>query len=93
MTCRVCEEDPKIVEKVKGLGERFCAQYTQSAHLYPNTHIDFAQKRLELAESLFYKLLENILKDEIKKPNFDCNVSFSIYSELTVQNKVLLFVW
>lgn len=81
----MCEEDPKIVEKVKGLGERFCAQYTQSAHLYPNTHIDFAQKRLELAESLFYKLLENILKDEIKKPNFDCNVSLSIYSAVKVQ--------
>lgn len=81
----MCEEDPKIVEKVKGLGERFCAQYTQSAHLYPNTHIDFAQKRLELAESLFYKLLENILKDEIKKPNFDCNVSSSIYSAVKVQ--------
>uniref|UniRef100_A0A1B6KSV5 Retinoblastoma-like protein 1 n=2 Tax=Graphocephala atropunctata TaxID=36148 RepID=A0A1B6KSV5_9HEMI len=70
---RVCESDPKIEERVRRLGEKFCAQYTQMTSNHPGTHIDFAQKRLQLAESLFYKLLENILKDEIKKPNFDCN--------------------
>lgn len=76
MYYRSCDEDPLIEELVQSLGRQFCAQYSQSAHLYPGTHIDFAQKRLQLAESLYYKLLENILRDEIKKPNFDCNVSF-----------------
>ncbi|XP_046661308.1 retinoblastoma-like protein 1 isoform X1 [Homalodisca vitripennis] len=70
---RVCETDPKIEERVRSLGEKFCAEYTQTTPNHLGTHIDFAQKRLQLAETLFYKLLENILKDEIKKPNFDCN--------------------
>jgi hypothetical protein len=64
-----------VVERIETLGSRFISQYTQSAHLYSHTHIDFAQQRLQLAETLYYKLLENILKDETKKPNFDCNVS------------------
>ncbi|XP_054278335.1 retinoblastoma-like protein 1 isoform X1 [Macrosteles quadrilineatus] len=64
-----CSDDPQIVDRIKSHGQKFISQYTQSAQ----THIDFAQQRLQLAETLYYKLLENILKDEMKKPNFDCN--------------------
>lgn len=66
-----CQENPHIEERVKEMGQRFCAHYTQSVE-HPGT-LDFAQKRLQLAETLYYKLLESILSEEMKKPTFDYN--------------------
>lgn len=70
-----CEKNPQIEDQIKDMGEQFCLTYTQAADAHPETHIDFAKKRLQLAECLFYKLLESILIDEKKKPTFDYNVS------------------
>jgi hypothetical protein len=40
--------------------------------------MDFARKRLDLGESLYYKLLENILSEEQKKkPDLDLMVFVS----------------
>ncbi|XP_075215910.1 retinoblastoma-like protein 1 isoform X2 [Lycorma delicatula] len=66
-----CTDNPQIEERVTEMGNMFCAKYTTVEHL--DSHIDFAKKRLHLATCLYYKLLENILTEEMKKPNFDCN--------------------
>uniref|UniRef100_A0A1B6EEJ0 Retinoblastoma-like protein 1 n=2 Tax=Clastoptera arizonana TaxID=38151 RepID=A0A1B6EEJ0_9HEMI len=68
-----CSKNPQIEDLIKEMGEQFCLKYTQAADAQLETHIDFAKKRLQLAECLYYKLLENILVDEKKKPNFDYN--------------------
>lgn len=73
-----CSRDVKtIVEtKVKEIGDLFCAKYTQNTNGSDNSSLDFGKKRVNLAQPLFYKILEMILKDEkSKKPNFDITVS------------------
>ena len=54
--------------------------HLQSSEEHPGSHIDFARKRLQLAESLYYKTLENIMLDEKhrldqKKQSCDFSVS------------------
>ncbi|XP_067002390.2 retinoblastoma-like protein 1 [Anabrus simplex] len=70
-----CSRNPreKVEELVKGMGQMFCTHYTHQSDDQTGSPIDFAQKRLQLAESLFYKLLENILVEERNKkpPGFD----------------------
>lgn len=41
--------------------------FQPSSDGHPGAHIDFAKKRLQLAESLFYKVLENILLSERRR--------------------------
>lgn len=69
----LCVDNPLIEDRVLNMGNTFCAKYTQTTVEHPGSHIDFAKKRLHLATCLYYKLLENILTEEIKKPNFDIN--------------------
>ncbi|XP_012284354.1 retinoblastoma-like protein 1 isoform X2 [Orussus abietinus] len=69
-----CTQDVKsLVEaKVKEIGERFYANYTQNVEDNDSSTLDFGKKRLFLAQTLFYKLLEMILIDEKRiKPNYD----------------------
>ncbi|KDR11553.1 Retinoblastoma-like protein 1, partial [Zootermopsis nevadensis] len=71
---RSCSCDPKekIEEWVREMGHLFCTRYTQHTDDHPGKHMDFARKRLQLGESLYYKLLENILVEERKKkPDLD----------------------
>ncbi|XP_069675672.1 retinoblastoma-like protein 1 isoform X2 [Periplaneta americana] len=71
---RSCSSDPKekVAEWVREMGHQFCTRYTQHTDDHPGKHMDFARKRLQLGESLYYKLLENILVEERKKkPEFD----------------------
>lgn len=57
-------------------GNQFCQQYTQQLNDLQGINIDFARKRLQLGQSLYYKILENIVVDEKKKkPGFDLTVS------------------
>jgi hypothetical protein len=57
------------------LGRLFCAHYTKPTDDKPGKLMDFAPKRLQLGEGLYYKLLENILLDERKKkPDLDITV-------------------
>jgi retinoblastoma-like protein 1 len=80
-----CDPKEKIAEWVTKMGRLFCDRYTQHTEDHPGPHMDFARKRLHLAESLYYKLLENILSEERKKkPDLDLMVFvsagiFSIY--------------
>ena len=34
---------------------------------HPGSHIDFAKKRLQLGESLYYKALENVMVNERRR--------------------------
>lgn len=64
-----CVRNPteNIVNRVKEIGEAFCRSYTQSTDDQPGSHIDFAVNRLKLAEILYYKILETIMVQEMKR--------------------------
>ena len=79
---RSCSCDPKekVEEWVKEMGRLFCTHYTQHTDDHPGKHMDFARKRLQLAEGLYYKWLENILLEERKKkPDLDLTVLISTH--------------
>ncbi|XP_065547433.1 retinoblastoma-like protein 1 isoform X2 [Lathamus discolor] len=64
-----CARSPmgSIMSRVKEIGEKFCCSYTQSTDEQPGSHIDFAVNRLMLAEILYYKILETIMVQEIRR--------------------------
>nr|CAD7428543.1 unnamed protein product [Timema monikensis] len=73
-----CTRNPrkKVEEHVKEMGTLFCTQFTQQQPSNPpSMQIDFPRKRLQLGETLYYKLLENILLDERKKKPKDFDFS------------------
>ena len=45
---------------------------------HPGAHIDFAKRRLQLGESLYYKLLESIVSDESRRTSKDQKVDLSV---------------
>lgn len=77
-----CNENvEKLIEnKVQEIGEQFCSSYTaQTGEENQALSVDFGKRRLTLAQTLFYKVLEAILKEEQrKKPNADLTVSLSL---------------
>ncbi|XP_061217627.1 retinoblastoma-like protein 1 isoform X3 [Neopsephotus bourkii] len=64
-----CARSPmeSIMSRVKEIGEKFCCSYTQSTDEQPGSHIDFAVNRLMLAEILYYKILETIMVQELRR--------------------------
>ncbi|XP_073726571.1 retinoblastoma-like protein 1 [Misgurnus anguillicaudatus] len=64
-----CSRDPTeaILNRVKTMGERFKEAYTKPADDLPGAHMDFAENRLKLAEILYFKILENIMTQEMKR--------------------------
>ncbi|XP_066479332.1 retinoblastoma-like protein 1 [Tiliqua scincoides] len=64
-----CVHNPmeNIVNRVKEIGETFCRSYTQSTDDQPGSHIDFAVNRLKLAEILYYKILETVMVQEMRR--------------------------
>ncbi|KAJ8260374.1 hypothetical protein GJAV_G00181390 [Gymnothorax javanicus] len=68
---RSCTRDPTeaILSRVKSLGETFRQHYTRSTDEQPGSHMDFADNRLKLAEILYYKVLENVITQEMKRLN------------------------
>uniref|UniRef100_A0A670JWF6 Retinoblastoma-like protein 1 n=1 Tax=Podarcis muralis TaxID=64176 RepID=A0A670JWF6_PODMU len=64
-----CIQNPveMIMNRVKEIGEVFCQNYTQSTDDQPGSHIDFAVNRLKLAEILYYKILETIMVQEMRR--------------------------
>ncbi|XP_053101215.1 retinoblastoma-like protein 1 isoform X2 [Hemicordylus capensis] len=64
-----CVRNPmeNIMNRVKEIGEAFCQNYTQSTDDQPGSHIDFAVNRLKLAEILYYKILETIMVQEMRR--------------------------
>jgi retinoblastoma-like protein 1 len=74
---RSCSCDPKkkIEEWVREIGHLFCTCYSQSTDDQSGKLMEFARRRLQLGEDLYFKLLENILLDERKKkPDLDLTV-------------------
>ncbi|XP_056462535.1 retinoblastoma-like protein 1 [Gadus chalcogrammus] len=72
-----CSSDPTetILCRVKTLGQTFKDHYTRDTDNTPGSHIDFAEKRLKLAEILYFKVLENVMVQETKRlPGKDMTV-------------------
>lgn len=72
-----CNNNPeeRIHERVKEMGQKFCASYVNQVDegRANGFSMDMARKRLQLGESLYYKVLENIINDERRrlKPGTD----------------------
>lgn len=64
-----CARNPmeNIQNTVNDVQKRFCHQYTQPSGDQPGSHIDFAVNRWKLAEILYYKVLESIVFQEIRR--------------------------
>ncbi|KAK7498153.1 hypothetical protein BaRGS_00010741 [Batillaria attramentaria] len=64
-----CSKNPveEITARVKEMGETFCTHYVQPSDTHPGAHIDFARKRLQLGESLYFKSLECIVMGEKRR--------------------------
>uniref|UniRef100_A0A131YUZ6 Rb retinoblastoma tumor suppressor related protein n=1 Tax=Rhipicephalus appendiculatus TaxID=34631 RepID=A0A131YUZ6_RHIAP len=79
--------EASVLETVKSMGDAFCTAYAQpsSDQRGSSAHMDFARKRLQLGETLFYKALENIVNIEMKqkRPNTDlaAHLSHSIFQQ------------
>ncbi|XP_041375450.1 retinoblastoma-like protein 1 isoform X2 [Gigantopelta aegis] len=74
-----CSHNPndEIVSRIKEMGNTFCDHYIQPSDGHPGAHIDFAKRRLQLGESLYYKLLESIVLDESRRTSKDQKVDLS----------------
>ncbi|XP_069112560.1 retinoblastoma-like protein 1 isoform X2 [Argopecten irradians] len=64
-----CKKDPNdsIIPRLKEMGDVFCNHYVQPTDDHPGAHIDFAKRRLQLGESLYFKTLESIITSERKR--------------------------
>uniref|UniRef100_A0ABM5G663 Retinoblastoma-like protein 1 isoform X2 n=1 Tax=Pogona vitticeps TaxID=103695 RepID=A0ABM5G663_9SAUR len=64
-----CVRNPmeSIINRVRETGDVFCQNYTRSTDDQPGSHIDFAVNRLKLAEILYYKILETIMVQEMRR--------------------------
>ncbi|XP_060087005.1 retinoblastoma-like protein 1 [Heteronotia binoei] len=68
-TFESCVRNPveTITNRVREIGEAFCQCYTRSTDDQPGSHIDFAVNRFKLAEILYYKILETIMIQEMRR--------------------------
>uniref|UniRef100_A0AAR2ISH8 Retinoblastoma-like protein 1 n=1 Tax=Pygocentrus nattereri TaxID=42514 RepID=A0AAR2ISH8_PYGNA len=66
---KACSRDPTetILSRVKTFGETFKQGYTKQTDDLPGAHMDFAENRLKLAEILYYKILESVMTQEMKR--------------------------
>lgn len=77
-----CANNPGdgIHQRVKDMGEKFCAAYVNQIDegRANGFSMDMARKRLQLGESLYYKVLENIINDERRrlKPGTDLSGNY-----------------
>ncbi|XP_038606007.1 retinoblastoma-like protein 1 [Tachyglossus aculeatus] len=64
-----CSRNPleRVASTVSAIRETFCHCYTLSTQEQPGSHIDFAVNRFKLAEVLYYKILESILVQEMRR--------------------------
>ena len=70
-----------VESKIQEYGKMFCDAYSpKPVDQAENSCLDFGKKRLQSAQTLFYKVLEMVLKDEMaKKQNFDASVSIQFF--------------
>ena len=77
-----CGNNPEesIRKRVKEMGDKFCNHYvnhTEEGQTAFST--DMARKRLQLGESLYYKVLEKIINDEKRRLKSDTDLSGNYY--------------
>ncbi|KAG1681663.1 Retinoblastoma-like protein 1 [Nymphon striatum] len=84
-----CSRDPKknVVNLIKEMGEKFCSSYSSPSEDHPVSQNDFARKRLQLGESLYYKILEKLVISE--KSRMPSNVDLSPLFERTIFHQSL----
>lgn len=59
---------PLMEERLKNLSELFCVRFAYTkGEKQPGMHTEFAYYRSQLAQTLFYRLLESILTTENKQ--------------------------
>lgn len=56
-----------VTQRIQDMGEIFCNNYVQASDNHPGSQLDFAKRRLQLGECLYYKTLESILNSEKKR--------------------------
>jgi len=64
-----CTKDPflSMQQRIQKLSEIFTDQYsTKKGDNQPGLHVEFAHYRSQLAQTLYYRLLESILSHEVK---------------------------
>jgi len=80
-----CSKDPlpSTVERVKKLSELFCENYSKNkkGESQPGLFLEFAHYRSQLGQTLYFRLLENILSAELKQVKSD-------KAELTVSETI-----
>lgn len=62
-----CDPTEAILNRLKKLGEAFKQAYTKQTDDLQGAHMDFAENRLKIAEILYFKILENVMAQEIKR--------------------------
>lgn len=64
-----CSNNPQdaIMSRINDMGETFCTCFSEHSDEYPESKLDFAKKRLQLGQTLYFKALENIVLDEKRK--------------------------
>ena len=82
-----CANNPgeSIQARVKEMGEKFCTHYVNQADEGRTTgfSMDMARKRLQLGESLYYKVLENIINDERRRLKPGTDLSGTLIASFT----------
>lgn len=56
-----------VTQRIHDMGEIFCNNYVQASENHPGSQMDFAKRRLQLGESLYFKTLESIMLSEKKR--------------------------
>lgn len=84
-----------VEDKIRGFAQMFCDAYSpKPSEQVEKPPLDFGQKRAQSAQTLFYKILELVLTDEMaKKPNYDVSVSYNFFElELRIQLRLDTFL-
>lgn len=69
----------EIEDLINTLSNKFSSQYCQ---VDSELHNDFAEKKIIIAKTWFYKLFENIIAKEAKNPKYDIKVCSKLYEIL-----------
>ena len=75
---RECTNNPEesIKSRVKEMGDKFCNHYVNHTEEgQTGFSMDMARKRLQLGESLYYKVLEKIIIDEKRRLKSETDLS------------------
>lgn len=81
----------EIEDLIAILGNKFSSQFCQIDH-NSALHNDFAEQRLLMAKTWFYKLFENIIAKEAKNPKYDIKVCIFVFKLEIKENICFIFL-